>query len=118
MGSQALKSFVDHNAPARNRGINAQADKAKESLGQDIAGDLQGFLDNARKTGLIAVLVDFKIFFRVKPMFKPFHGQIEILLIIARPIVASSANSRSPPIGNPLAIRVTFTPIGLSNLAK
>jgi len=32
----------------------------------------------------------------------------------ARPRVSSSAYSRSPPTGSPLAMRVTFSPIGLS----
>ena len=37
---------------------------------------------------------------------------------IARPSVTSSANSRSPPTGRPLASRETLTPSGLINRAK
>ena len=36
----------------------------------------------------------------------------------ARPSVSSSAYSRSPPTGSPLAIRVTFTPSGSSSRAR
>ena len=36
----------------------------------------------------------------------------------ARPKVTSSANSKSPPTGSPLAGRVTFTPKGLMSRAR
>ena len=40
------------------------------------------------------------------------------LLSMARPRVTSSANSRSPPTGSPLARRVTFTPRGFIRRAR
>ena len=36
----------------------------------------------------------------------------------ARPSVTSSAYSRPPPTGSPLASRVTFSPIGLTSRAR
>ena len=54
--------------------------------------------------------------FRIKPIVIPTHNRL--LFNIARPIVASSANSRSPPIGKPLAILVTVTFNGFNNFAR
>ncbi len=47
-----------------------------------------------------------------------FAFHISILEITALPIVASSANSKSPPTGNPRAILETFIPRGLINFAR
>ena len=67
---------------------------------------------------IIPMTINTQIFFCIKPTFKPFSHYRTLLLNIARPIVASSANSRSPPIGSPRAILDTLIPNGLINFAR
>ena len=101
-GEQQLRHLEQQHRDRAAR-LGAAGDLAhRDDEALDLVGDLGSEIAESRRTDL-------------RP---PAQTSICLLPSNARPSVTSSAYSRSPPTGNPLANLVTRNPIGFTNRAK